>query len=91
MSEEILTFESVNKHFESVSLKKTLAETESFVKSNSISAAAAPNPAVVLAQVCRIYKVVRPFLRLILNVPLIPAAWKTALRTFVSLMDTLCP
>lgn len=91
MEDKNLTFESVNKHFESAGLKKTIDETENFLKSSAVSAAAAPNPAAVLAQVCRIYKVVRPFLRLILNVPLIPSAWKNALRTFCNLMDTLCP
>ncbi len=91
MKDDNLTFESVNKHFESASLKKTIEETENFVKANAVSAAAAPNPAAVLAQVCRIYRVVRPFLRMILNVPFIPSAWKTALRTFMNLMDTLCP
>ncbi len=91
MEDKNLTFESVNKHFESPASKKTLAETETQLKSSALSAAAAPNPAAILAQVCRIYKVVRPFLRLILNVPLIPSSWKNAIRTFCNLMDTLCP
>ncbi len=46
--------------------------------------AAAPN-------VCGAYRVVRPILKLILAFPLIPTAWKTVIRTFMSALDVMCP
>jgi hypothetical protein len=44
-----------------------------------------------LQQVCKIYKGVRPILQAILAIPLIPDVIKRPLRTFISVMDTICP
>ncbi len=48
-------------------------------------------PGNVLGNVCQIYHVIRPILQGILLIPFIPAAWKAAIKTFISLMDRLCP
>lgn len=87
MDKEQLTFEQVNEHFENVDL--TVFQTGGTKHFTTARAKASPDG--VLADVCAIYRVVRPFLSLILNVPLIPASWKNAIRTFVNLMDQLCP
>lgn len=52
--------------------------------------AAAATPAAVLPQVCQIYRAIRPILQGLLSLP-IPNSWKQAIRTFISLMDLICP
>lgn len=44
-----------------------------------------------LQQVCKIYKGIRPIIQAILDFPLIPNAIKKPLRTFMNVMDTICP
>jgi hypothetical protein len=51
----------------------------------------APAQASVIAQICPIYKAVRPFLQAAANLPFIPAAWKAAISAFIAAMDLLCP
>lgn len=53
--------------------------------------AAAVNPAALLSRVCGAYRAIKPILRVILNFPLIPSSIKNAIRTFMSILDTLCP
>lgn len=87
MNEKQLTFEEVNAHFE----KADLNVFEQNGKHHFTAEMAIGNPAGVLQSVCKIYKVVRPFLDLVSNIPLIPATWKAAIKTFMGLMDQLCP
>ena len=49
------------------------------------------NPGNVISKICGIYKIVAPILKLVASLPLIPAKWKAAIKTFTDLMDTLCP
>lgn len=51
----------------------------------------AASPADVIGQICPIYRVIRPILQGILSLPFIPEAWKQAIRTFIRLMDLVCP
>jgi hypothetical protein len=44
-----------------------------------------------LQKVCGIYKVVRPILKAVLAIPLIPEVIKKPIRTFVTVMDSICP
>ena len=53
--------------------------------------AVAASPGDVLTKVCGIYHVIKPILQGVLLIPFIPTKWKDAIRTFMSLMDTLCP
>jgi hypothetical protein len=87
MNNENLNFEEVNAHFE----KADLVPFQKGGEKHFTAATAADNPAGTLQRICSIYKVVRPFLVLISNLPLIPAKWKEAIKTFIGLMDTLCP
>ncbi|MGB8193163.1 MAG: hypothetical protein WCF67_14640 [Chitinophagaceae bacterium] len=83
-NQQNLTFEEVNKHFESANLSD-------IEQGEGVQSAAALAPADVLKKVCKAYKVVQPFLKLAANLPLIPSTWKLAIKAFVKLMDTLCP
>jgi hypothetical protein len=87
MSDKQLTFEEVNTHFENADL----SIFEKGGKHNFSATDVVSNPNGVLENVCRIYRIVRPFLALVSNIPLIPASWKNAIKTFVGLMDQLCP
>ena len=87
MNEKQVTFEEVNAHFE----QADLSHFEKGGKNHFTGTEALTNPTNVLQSVCAIYRTVRPFLSLVLSLPLIPASWKNALRTFVTLMDQLCP
>ena len=87
MQDNELTFEDVNKHFESIDLSQFKKGGENFFTSDTISTA----PADILTKICTIYKVVRPFLALVSNIPLIPKKWRDVIKTFMGLMDGLCP
>jgi len=54
-------------------------------------AEAKANPAQVLEKVCGLYRTVRPFLNVASNFFLIPAKVKKVIKTFIGLMDGLCP
>lgn len=56
-----------------------------------VSGKAALQPAAVLTNVCGVYKAIKPVLTVIVNFPLLPGAIKTAIRTFMSVMNSLCP
>ncbi|MEP6724267.1 MAG: hypothetical protein ABJC98_00550 [Bacteroidota bacterium] len=87
MSQHELTFEEVNKHFESTDLSPFKEGGKNHFTAKAVAAA----PADVLQKICSIYKVVRPFLVLVSNLPLIPAKWKEAIKLFISLLDGVCP
>ena len=80
------TFEEVDKHFQS-------ADLSAFQQGGKyhISASTAASPAAAIPNVCAIYKVVRPFLVLASNLPLLPKKWRDAIKIFIQAMDTFCP
>lgn len=51
----------------------------------------ASSPAAALANVCAIYRVVRPILALIAGAIFLPKKWREAIQTLISVLDTLCP
>lgn len=55
------------------------------------AALAKADPAAVLVKVCGLYRTVRPFLNVASNFFLIPAKVKKVIKTFMGLMDGLCP
>lgn len=77
------TFEEVDQHIQSVDL--------SAFQVSGKAAATAANPAAVLPNICGIYKVVKPILTIISNLPLIPQKWKDAIKAFMQVLDALCP
>jgi hypothetical protein len=85
MQDKELTFEDVNRHFERVDLSTFQKGGKNYF------APGAGATADVLQKVCSIYKIVRPFLVLVSNIPLIPAKWREAIKTFINLMDGICP
>ncbi len=87
MKTDEMSFEEINQHIANADLAKFQPGGESHFTTNAISA----SPGQVLQKVCGIYKVVRPILVAISNFPLIPGNWRTAIKTFIALMDTLCP
>ena len=44
-----------------------------------------------LKQICDIYKKIKGALNIILSIPFVPGSIKTALRAFISVMNTVCP
>ena len=85
MADHSITFEqidaAVNK-FDLAAHQNTVAKLES---------AAASNPALALPQLCPIYKVARPILVVISNLPFIPQKWRDLIKSFISTLDVLCP
>jgi hypothetical protein len=84
---EQLTFEAIDAHIK----RANLAQFEAGGPRHFTAATAANNPAAVFPQICQIYQVIRPILQGILLIPFIPASWKAAIKTFMTLMDALCP
>ena len=84
--EKEITFEQINDHINKADLSQYQKGAAKHFTAADINA----NAGGVLEKVCGIYHVVRPFLEGVLKFPL-PAKWKEAIKTFMSLMDTLCP
>ena len=77
-----LTFEAVDRHIAKVRLGKGRRLSPAAIHAD---------PAAAIGQICPIYKKVRPILELILRTPLLPKKWKDAIRTLMSILDSLCP
>lgn len=87
MAEKNWTFEEIDQHIKAANL----AQFETGGANHFTAAAVAASPADVLKKLCAIYKVIRPILVALSAFPFIPASWKSAIKVFMSLMDTLCP
>ena len=87
MPDNALTFEQIDAEIKKINLK----DFETGGKHHFTAAAVANAPATVLQSICSIYKSIRGILVAIGNFPLLPGSWKTAIKTFISLMDNLCP
>jgi hypothetical protein len=87
MSDQTLTFEEVNAHIEEADFNPYQPGGDKAFTASTATAA----PASVLQNVCGIYKIVRPILALVSSLPILPAKWKAAIKTFMGLMDGLCP
>lgn len=82
-----LTFEEIDKHIQR-------ADLSAFKKGgihHFTAADTAVSPADVLQKICPIYRLVRPILATIPLLPIIPKSWKTAIETFLEVMDKICP
>lgn len=73
-----LTFEEVNEHVE----KHFTPEQQKMSNANKSQAE---------ANLCSIYKTVRPILILASEAILIPAKWRAAIKILVSTLDAICP
>lgn len=74
---EDLTFEAVDKHV-----------NETYSAHHQGLNAAAPKE-VSIDQLKAIYIVVRPILRMVATIPLIPAKWRQAINTFLTVLDAV--
>ena len=83
MAEKEYTFEDIDKLIQ----KADLAGLEKQAAAVKSSAPAAD----ILAQICPIYRSVRPILVGLLQIPFIPKNWKKAIRSFLKAMDMICP
>lgn len=79
-----MTFEQIEAH-----VKK--ADLSQYEAAGAKGAGGAQPHAMQLQQICGIYKIVRPILQAILVIPLIPESLKKPIRTFISVMNTICP
>jgi len=84
MAKKNLTFEDVDKLIQKADLSALKTAPRAAAK-------AAVDPAAVIAQVCAAYKIIRPILLLLSNLPLIPKKWRDVITGFMKLMDSLCP
>jgi hypothetical protein len=79
------TFEEVDQHIQSADFSVFQAGGQ------PRNVAATASPAAALPNVCGAYKVVKPILALVSNFPFLPQAWKTAVKGFMQVLNTLCP
>lgn len=81
MEQESMTFEQIESHLKSGNVQQyeQQGNQEAF------------DPAAKLKQVCGIYRTVRPVISAILGFPLIPGSIKTPMRTFMNVMNSVCP
>ena len=82
-----MKLEQVEAHFDALDLKTmapggALHFTAADVKSQ---------PADVLTKVCGIYQKVRPFVALASDLFFVPKKWRDALKSYMALMDQICP
>ena len=76
----------------------TLEQIEAHIKSSNIEqfnqqqpSAQAQDITAQLQRVCGAYRAIRPVLNAVLGFPLIPGSIKTPLKTFMSVLNTICP
>ncbi len=81
-----MTFEEIDAHIKSVYLK----DFQPGGSKHFTAADVKTSPDSVLQKICGIYRVLRPILNILSAFPLIPGAWKEAIKTFMSLMDSIC-
>jgi len=74
-NEQEFSFEAIDKHI----------DTNFTPGSSNLKAAAGT------ADLCGIYKTVKPILGAILLIPFIPAKWKEVIRAFMAILDGMCP
>lgn len=79
-----MTLEDLEAH-----LKK--ANLDQYVKPQAAVAGAQQDLGDVLKSVCGVFKGIRPILSAVVNIPLIPGFIKNALKTFMQVMDGICP
>jgi len=81
------TFETLDKHFDNLDLKSFESGGENYFTASEAHTDASG----VLGKVCTIYRAIAPFLKTVANSWFIPEKWKKYIKTFVDLMDQLCP
>ena len=80
-----LTLEQIEAHIKEANLDQYDKPVAAHVKGTQQDLAAQ------LQKVCGIYKGIRPILLAVIAFPLVPASIKKAIKTFMSVMDNICP
>ena len=78
------TFDEIDKHIQAVDLS-------AYHPGGKHHLAAGTAPAAALPSVCPIYKAILPILVVLSTLPFIPPKWQALIKTFISVMDVLCP
>ena len=81
--EQPMTLEQIEAHVQEANLDQ-YAETQGATRAGIDLGAQ-------IQRVCGVYRGVRPVLQVIVNFPLIPESIKKAVRTFMTVMDGICP
>lgn len=84
MPEKTISFEDIEKAVNQ-------ADLDGLEKKAAQFKAASASPADILAQICPIYRTVRPILVGMSQIPFIPANWRKAIKAFIKAMDLVCP
>jgi hypothetical protein len=77
--------------FEDIDKLVKQADLAGLEKQSAQFKASAASPADILAQICPIYKTVRPILKGLTQIPFIPDSWKKVIKAFIRTMDLICP
>jgi hypothetical protein len=80
--EQQMTLEQIEAHLQSSNLEQ-FNQQQPGAEAQDLSAQ--------LKKVCGVYKAVKPVLQVVANFPLLPAAIKNAIKTFMSVLNTICP
>lgn len=78
-----MTLEQIEAHIQSANLQQFEAKQQPGAQAEGL--------ADQLKKVCSVYKAIRPVLKAVISFPLIPGSIKNAIRTFMSVLDTICP
>lgn len=72
---------------------KTFSEVEAYVDrlNEATPRAVEADLSGGIEQICKYYKLIKPILNVILNLPLIPDKIKKPIKTFMSILDNFCP
>jgi len=83
--EKQMTLEQIEAHIKAANLEQ--------YEHQPAHAAAAPqlDLAGQLKRICSVYKAIKPILQVVVNFPLIPSSIKNAIKTFMNVMNTICP
>jgi hypothetical protein len=74
----------------------TLEQIESHIQSANLDQfnqpqAGAADLSAQLRKICGVYKAVRPVFNAVVSFPLIPGSIKNAIKTFMTVLDPICP
>jgi hypothetical protein len=86
MPEKEYTFEDIDKLMQKTDIAGLEKQATAFKGAVGTATAAE-----VLAQICPIYRTVRPILVALTQIPFIPAKWKKAIKALIKVLDKICP
>ena len=82
-----IDFQSVDEHMNAVDLSSFDQGGATY----SSVANAAKDPSQAISGICDAYKSIKPLLKLLSELPLIPSKWREVIKKFMSVADLLCP